>query len=201
MEVDTAATTWIERYGTGSVSFLTLTMPHDHGEKLADLLQTIRVSFAAIVSGEAWQTDKERYGLRFYIVAYDATVGVHGWHPHLHIMLFGDRALDNGEVRELGDRLYSRWVRAVTNRGHRAPTRANGLQFERAHRRGDLARYVCQIIAGDQTTSRAVYLSRWNWLAVISRPRGTTASGRRGKCSMISASGARRMAIGLRSMS
>jgi hypothetical protein len=149
-EIDAAAKVWVDRYGAGSVMLLTLTMPHDHAERLADLLRTIRSSFGAMISGKAWQTDKGRFGLDFYIVAHDTTVGANGWHPHLHVMLFADRVITDEEVETLGDRMHKRWARAVKKRGHREPSRAHGIQLERARSRTDVARYVCQVIAGNE---------------------------------------------------
>jgi hypothetical protein len=129
---------------------LTLTMPHDYEDRLTDVLGTVRASFGATISGRAWQADKEGFSLAHYIVAHDGTVGKNGWHPHLHILLFGERVLSDAEVTALADRLHERWSRAVEKRGHRAPTREHGIQLERARQRVDVARYVCQVIAGDE---------------------------------------------------
>lgn len=148
-DVDAAALAWLTEHGAGSVLFLTLTMPHDYGEKLKRLLKTIGASFGAMISGKAWQLDKARFGIRYYIVSYDVTVGKAGWHPHLHVVLFGDRRLEDADITTLGDRLHKRWARAVERRGHRPPNRENGLVLERARDRNDVARYVCQVVAGD----------------------------------------------------
>jgi hypothetical protein len=190
-DIDAAAQAWIAKYGAGSVMLLTLTMPHDFGEELAALLRTVRASFGGMVSGKAWQTDKGRFGVEFYIVAHDTTLGVNGWHPHLHVLLFGARSLDDVDVDALGTRLHSRWTRAVTRRGHRAPSRENGLQLERARTRLDVARYVAQVVAGDdgddartkpvslemargdlKTSKIAGHRSPWQLLADIGARRG-----------------------------
>lgn len=148
-EIDAAAVTWIKAHGQGSIMLLTTTLPHDHGERLADLLATVKKAFARMVSGRAWQSDKARYGIEFYIVAHDATVGRNGWHPHLHILVFCTAALDDVAVKRLSGRLYDRWADAIVKRGHRAPSRAHGLTLERARNRKDVTRYVCQVVAGD----------------------------------------------------
>lgn len=153
-DIDTAAQRWIEANGAGSVMLLTLTMPHDYGEGLADLLRTVRASFGAMVSGKAWQMDKANFGVDFYIVAHDTTVGVNGWHPHLHVLLFGGRELNDLEVMALGDRLHARWSRAVVKRGHRPPSREHGTQLERARTRRDVTRYIAQVVAGDDDDDR-----------------------------------------------
>jgi len=149
-EADQAARWWLERYGQGSVLLLTLTIPHYAGDPLPELLELVRGAFGALVSGRRWLADKARFGLRHFIRAHDATVGPNGWHPHLHVILFGDRVLSLEELAELEERLYSRWAGAVVARGHRAPSREHGLQLEQARTRADVASYVCQVVVGSE---------------------------------------------------
>lgn len=157
LELDAAGVTWIDRHGAGAVKLLTLTMPHDYGEALRDLLATIRGGFAALVSGRAWQTLKADYGLAHYVVAHDVTHGVNGWHPHLHIVLFGTRAFDVAELAALERAIWQRWSRTVAERGHRLPTREHGVKLEQARRRADVARYVCQVVTGDVAADRRAW--------------------------------------------
>lgn len=154
-DIDAAAQTWLEEHGAGSLMLLSLTLPHDYGEPLADLLRTVRGAFGAMISGKSWQADKGRFHLAFYIVAHDTTVGVNGWHPHLHVLLFGRAKLSDDDVTALEDRLYDRWARAVARRGHRRPSRANGITLERARTRKDVARYVAQVVAGDDDDAKS----------------------------------------------
>lgn len=148
-DLDAACATWIERHRVGSVMLLTLTAPHDFGQPLVDLLTTIREAFTSLVAGRAWQDDKRDFRLAHWVRAHDVTVGANGWHPHLHIVLFARASLTAAQLVELEERLFSRWVRAVTNRGHRPPSRRYGIQLEQARSREDTARYVCQVVTGD----------------------------------------------------
>lgn len=151
-DIDAAASAWLEKNGVGTVLLLTLTMPHGYGERLADLLRTIRASFGALVSGRAWQTLKLAYGLSHYIVSHDTTVGVNGWHPHLHILVFALAELDDDQITALGDAMHTRWKAAIVKRGHDAPSREHGIKLERARSRQDVTRYVSQVskvVAGD----------------------------------------------------
>jgi len=148
-DLDLACVRWIERYGTGSVMLLTLTLPHDFGQALAELLGTVREAFSILVSGRAWQEEKALYGLRHHVKAHDVTVGPNGWHPHLHLVLFGARVLSTAEVESLANRLFERWAAAISRRGGRRPSRTHGITLEQARSRNDIARYVCQVVAGD----------------------------------------------------
>lgn len=145
-DVDQAAATWLTRYGAGSVLLLTLTLPHDAGERLDVVLGAVRRSFSALVAGRAWQEDKRTYQLAHYIRAHDLTVGPHGWHPHLHILLFARGALDPIQLDALRGRLFTRWGAAVQELDRRAPTWEHGVTLEAARNRTDVTRYVCQVV-------------------------------------------------------
>lgn len=156
VELDYACSRWIEQHGVGSVMLLTLTMPHDHGESLADLIKTIGESFTSLVSGRAWQDDKRDFGVAHWVRAHDITYGKHGWHPHFHIVILARAPLDPILLVSLEDRLHARWVRVVSNRGCRPPSRQHGITLEQARNRVDAARYVCQVVTGDQDQPSSV---------------------------------------------
>jgi len=145
-DVDQAAATWLTRCGPGSVLLLTLTLPHDAGERLAVVLGAVRRAFSALVAGRAWQEDKAAFQLAHYIRAHDLTVGPKGWHPHLHILLFATRPLDQDAIAALRARLFRRWGAAVSELDRRAPSWEHGVSLEAARSRHDLTRYVCQVV-------------------------------------------------------
>lgn len=162
LDVDAACARWIARYGVGAVMLLTLTLPHDFGEPLADLLATVKAAFASLTSGRGWQDDKAAFRLMYYVRAHDCTVGPNGWHPHLHIVLLALRPLTNDELAALTTRLHLRWADAVEKRGHRRPSREHGIQLEQARSRTEVARYVCQVVTGsvDRPTNLAYEVAR-----------------------------------------
>lgn len=150
VDLDTACTRWMEEYGTGSVMLLTLTVPHDFGEPLGDLLKMVREAFTSLIAGRAWQDDKQEFGLLHWVRAHDVTVGKNGWHPHLHIVLLSNSALSPGQLDAVVDRLYRRWERVITNHGSRRPSRLHGIRLEQARSREEAARYVCQAVTGKE---------------------------------------------------
>ena len=145
-EVDQAAATWLTHHGAGTVLLLTLTLPHDAGERLTVVLAAVRRAFSALVAGRAWQEDKARFHLAFNIKAHDLTVGPNGWHPHLHVLLFALRPLDADAIAALRARLFTRWGAAVSELDRRAPSWEHGVTLEAARGRQDLTRYVCQVV-------------------------------------------------------
>ncbi len=148
-DLDHAAATWLTQHGTESVLMLTLTMPHDMGERLDQVLASTRRAFSALVSGRAWQTDKQTFGLRYYVRAHDITVGAHGWHPHLHLLLFCDGRLEPAQLERLRLRLFERWSHSVASLDRRAPSWQHGVTLEAAHSREDAAAYICQVVTGE----------------------------------------------------
>ena len=161
-DLNSACAEWIRHHGDGSVLLLTLTLPHDFGEKLTTLLDITRAGFATIVSGRAWQRVKRDFGLVHYVRAHDFTVGPNGWHPHLHVALFASHALTESNLAALETRMHSQWARAVSKHGHREPDRRHGVKLEQARSRADIARYVSQVIvgSGDHSANLANELAR-----------------------------------------
>ncbi len=156
VDADAACVTWLEQHGPGSLLLLTLTLPHDAGERLSDVLASTRGAFSTLVSGRAWQQDKKTFGLRYYIRAHDVTVGPNGWHPHLHLLFFVDGALSDAALAQLRDRLHKRWAGAVSSLDRRAPTYQHGVVLEAARSRADAARYVCQVVTGENEHAQPV---------------------------------------------
>jgi hypothetical protein len=105
----------------GTALFLTLTVPHDQGQPLRELRATVAAAWSKVLGGKGWQTLRARYGLIGWIRAHETTHGRAGFHPHLHVLLFCERRVSEGEQAELHAALFGRWARAVTRAGLRAP--------------------------------------------------------------------------------
>jgi hypothetical protein len=158
-DLDRGALRWLQEHGTLSVGLLTLTIPHSEEHSLEQVFGVLRTAFGSLLAGRSWQSVKGRWALAHYVRAYDLTVGKNGWHPHIHAVLFFERPPAEADLTAIEDDLYSRWKAAVLSYDYerpfmpgeraswwRAPTREHGLQLELARSRGDVARYVCQVI-------------------------------------------------------
>lgn len=128
-----------------SLIFLTLTMPHDHGEPLPELMETIRAAWDAVWSSRRGKALRDRYGIAHYVRNWDATHGANGWHPHVHALLFLERTLAPLELRQLEAQVYALYARAVERRGHRRPSPEHGIHLETAERPDQVARYLNRI--------------------------------------------------------
>jgi len=158
LEVEAGMRRWLSK--GNSVVFFTLTMPHDFGESCKALMDTISEAFSAVFSGRPYKRDRDQFGIVHSFRAWDATHGRNGWHPHIHGALFVKGRLDQIALQELEGSVFTRWVRGVTSRGHRPPSREHGIRLEEANRVQDLAGYLLKVRGEKSGASLALELTR-----------------------------------------
>lgn len=135
------------RAARGSARFVTLTVPHDAGDDLAALWDTISDGFARVLGGRGWMADRERYAVKGTIRATEVTHGANGWHPHLHVLVLSHAVLTEDEWQALVRSMGARWRSAVVAAGWRRPLGTIGVHNSAVSLRAakDLARYVCKV--------------------------------------------------------
>jgi hypothetical protein len=105
-----------------SIGFLTLTMPHYSRDDLSQLLDDLMKSWSDTYTGSPYRLRKIRLELTGWIRSTEVTYGSwHGWHPHLHVLLFADRAVTEAEWAELRDAVSDSWAAAVVKNGRGKP--------------------------------------------------------------------------------
>jgi len=125
------------------VLFLTLTFPHDYADALLLSAKTAAKGFTAVLSGRGWQDDKAHYRIVGTVRALEVTLGGHGWHPHLHALLFVKRYLGVRARRELQANLVQRFTRRIVSAGFRTPDIRNcPLEIVSS---SDVGQYVAKI--------------------------------------------------------
>ena len=128
------------RAAGGSAYLLTLTLPHDAGERLKPMRRHVARAWQFVQSGAPWKRMKERIGFVGSIRALEVTVGDHGWHPHLHVLLFTTSLLTPEQRDDFVEFVYRRWRNAITrtnpDNGHnyRAPDAQHGVSLTESHR-------------------------------------------------------------------
>ena len=107
----------------GSVFLLTLTTQHVYGEALNTVWSDLQDVWAFITSHSRYRAMKERLGLG-YCRTVEVMHGGNGWHPHLHVLLFTDVAVDPFDDRETYDGIartfHDLWTRRMTEHHGRA---------------------------------------------------------------------------------
>lgn len=145
-EVNRAAVAHLE--AGGGLAFVTLTLPHGHGDDLAALLDSVADGWRRIWQGRSGQARRATWGNPGYIRALDFTHGANGWHPHLHVLLFLPEPLDDDQLDLLERDLYVPWSQWSVERGHGLPSRRHGVRVDAVRTRPELGGYIAKIDDG-----------------------------------------------------
>lgn len=114
MEIDRLAKAHLA--AGGSLTFITFTLPHVATDSLEELMTAVDRAWTNVIKGGAWQ-----YGVKVdfevigQIKAVEATLGLHGWHPHLHVLFFHDRPTfgADGSLERFRDALGAKWGASI----------------------------------------------------------------------------------------
>jgi len=102
----------------------TLTLPHRVGMSLDVLYEVVGKGWRGVIGGRPWKRMKESFGIEGYIKSQETTVGLNGWHPHLHVLLFLKRPLLQEEREQLESVLFNSWANHVERNGLAFPKRS-----------------------------------------------------------------------------
>lgn len=125
--------TWRPEYRIGGGAFLvTLTLRHHSGMALAFLLAALRYGWRMVVSGKHYTAELARSGVVGWVSSLEITYGRdHGWHPHLHVLILTDVEVSEEHARDLGERWFLRWQRALGRKGVHTIMDKGGLDVRR----------------------------------------------------------------------
>ncbi len=101
--------------------FLTLTFPHDYADPLQLTAKLASKAFTAVLQGDAWKKDRARFDIVGFVRALEVTLGPHGWHPHLHVLVFLKKPRGVRARRALHRRVTGRFAKRIVRAGLRAP--------------------------------------------------------------------------------
>lgn len=143
----------------GAVHLLTMTVAHDKTDRLARLLGVETAAWKLITNGGAWTRLRKATGLFGWVRALEITEGDEcGWHPHFHILLMTDDALDAAGLVAVKLHFTTRWARACEAAGLRPPHPVHGVDFREnvAAASEELGKYVTKVQEGDWTVAHEV---------------------------------------------
>lgn len=134
---------FLEQHPTGSIGFLTATIPHRLHTPLADSLDVVLKAWRAIRQGRLAKRLKA-LGMAGYIRALDVTYGGNnGWHPHIHALVLFERSPSDQELALLTSELHGRWNAYVQRAGF-PPVRVERFRLERSRSVPDVSRYCAE---------------------------------------------------------
>lgn len=142
------------------VVMLTLTLRHHRGDDLRSLLDVLSRSWGVLTAGRAGMELRRTHGMLGYVRSLEVTYSLeHGWHPHLHVLLFLDK-LPDGASWSLGDLdafLRGRWERVTASLGHAVNEHGLTLTSDNEH----LSEYVAKY-GHDRRWDLDSELTRWH---------------------------------------
>lgn len=154
----------------GGFAFLTLTVQHDAGERLAFLLELLGAAWKNVAEQRAFKDWRKRTGLVGSITALEVTDGGNGWHPHRHVMFLTERPLSRDEVAAFEAKLDELYGRFLLKRGRKLggvdvrTGRRVGVRLdyvpEGAAAASQLGRYITKLQAGFELTRGDLKQSR-----------------------------------------
>ncbi|PJM74399.1 protein rep [Bifidobacterium simiarum] len=108
--------------------FVTLTRPHTKSEPLADGLDLVARAWSDMTGSQRWRKLRNDLGIRHHARSVEITWSPgHGWHAHVHALLFADAPVDR---KRLQDELCDMWGRALEHLGSRRPSKRHGVLCE-----------------------------------------------------------------------
>lgn len=110
-----------------SVALITLTARHRRSDDLSGLLDGLRDAWKAVQDSKAVRTRSREAFVAGFVRRTEASWGERfGWHPHLHILVFGEPGDPEAGYRQLGSEMFSAWSSSLVKAGMAAPLRDSG---------------------------------------------------------------------------
>jgi hypothetical protein len=135
----------------GGALFVTLTLPHQAGDRLARTVELVSAGFRAINSGRSYREEHDVFGILGHIRAFEVTHGDNGWHPHLHVILATVRPTTQNAAAALEARWQAKWDKWLTSNGWPASLVGIGVRVDRVRRDADAAgAYLAKLQEGEK---------------------------------------------------
>lgn len=128
----TAVDNWHAMNPKGTVMLLSLTIPHVSTDSLAGSIDALTAGWAGIIGTSTWKKEREQYGVDHWHKALEITHGINGYHPHYHVLLFGNRELSLTELDAFKTRLFDRYARRLERHGWARPSFEHGIDLVQA---------------------------------------------------------------------
>lgn len=158
---------WKDSRPAGSLAFLTLTLRHTKDQRLSDLLGFVMKAWRAMMGGRSRQRLRDA-GVAHFIRATEVTYGDrHGWHPHLHVLLFLDRpAVSDAGLGLLEGMFYAAWAAQVDKAGlgsiRGSAGKKHSVRIDRVTKAKGLAEYLSKVtgIEGGKASPLGMEMAR-----------------------------------------
>lgn len=101
----------------GGVYLMTRTIPHGQWDCLGDLMSKLGKAEMKFRMGKPWKRLLSTWGIVGSVRAKEITIGLNGWHPHLHDLVLTARPLDSVALVQMERAMFERWETATGRAG------------------------------------------------------------------------------------
>jgi len=135
---------------------LSLTVRHGLGDDLRATRRGIAAAFRRLIRGRPWPRFCKKYRIEFHVRALEVTHGLHGWHPHLHALLFLEIPLSPAELDAATTWLHERWRNCVRRAlGSEFVPNEHGVDLRASKRADYLAKFSLELVDPGTKRGRA----------------------------------------------
>jgi len=137
----------VDAWGASNVAMLSLTVRHGLGDDLRATRRGLATAFQRLIRGEPWKRFCAKYGIKHHVRAVEVTYGIHGWHPHLHALLFLEIPLSVAELDAATAWLQERWRNCVRRAlGSDFVPNEHGVDLRASKRADYLAKFSFELV-------------------------------------------------------
>lgn len=113
----------------GSVLLVTTTIPHDKSQRFKHISEKFQQARTTWRNRSAYKRTARNFDVVGTIRAMEVTVGVNGWHLHVHELFFMGWAYENTPENQenFKHELYQQWASAAESAGLKRPSEKHGL--------------------------------------------------------------------------
>lgn len=143
----------------GRLSMLTLTVRHDKSMSLETVMAAVAGSWRKVQRRKSWAGGLRKV-LVGQVVAPEVTVGVNGWHPHLHLLLLAAPGVSEVELNGLLPSFTQDWLQLVDEVLGVSPSIERGVNLTHfgfnaaAAASGYVSKVAKELTAGDMKSGR-----------------------------------------------
>jgi hypothetical protein len=136
----------------GACYLLTLTFPHEITDKLTTTMELFTKALQRWQNSRAYDSAFQKWGRAGSVKALEVTWGAHGWHPHVHIVVFALPGMQ-ADIESIGH-LRDAWIDALLNRYKKGPRKGQkrGPSLAEPHQLNDLLLHAFDFQAGKFVT-------------------------------------------------
>jgi len=147
----------VQFWGPANVAMLSLTVRHGLGDDLRETRRGLAEAFQRFIRGKPWGRFCEKFGLAHHVRAVEVTHGAHGWHPHLHALLFLETPLSAEELEAATAWFHDRWRNCVSRAlGPEFVPNEHGVDLRESKRADYLAKFSFELVDPGTKRGRGV---------------------------------------------